>query len=241
MQVPQKVKECGVEQLVFSSKNGKTIPYCQGVYSPEQPNSYAMLLFFHGAGERGDNNLSQLFHGVQQFADFAREHRFKLVVLAPQCPNGQQWVNVPWGSTAHTLPEEPADPMKLALELLDSKITEFNVDKNRIYVSGLSMGGYGAWDAVSRRPDFFAAAFPVCGGADELQAEKLKNLPVLIYHGELDTAVLTQRSRNMYAALKQAGSQSVTYVEVPGGLHDSWNPAYKNPNNLVWFFSQKKH
>ena len=101
------------------------------------------------------------------------------------------------------------------------------------------MGGYGTWDAISRYPEKFAAAFPVCGGADLAMAPKVKNIPILTYHGDSDTVVLTKRTQEMVAAVKKAGG-NITYVEVPNCGHNSWSPAFGEEKNWKWLFEQKK-
>jgi predicted peptidase len=105
---------------------------------------------------------------------------------------------------------------------------------------GVSMGGFGAWDVVTRHPDKFAAAAPICGGADENKAPLIARLPVWTFHGDKDGVVKTKRSRNMIEALKKAGS-TAKYTEYPGVGHDSWNKAFAEPELLPWLFAQKKN
>ena len=128
---------------------------------------------------------------------------------------------------------------RLTLELLDALPKEFSIDRKRIYVSGLSMGGYGTWDILARRPEHFAAAAPVCGGADEATAAKIAKIPVWAFHGAKDTVVKPSRSQNMIAALKKAGG-TPKYTEYPDEGHGSWCPAYRNPELFKWLFAQKK-
>src|SRR5207244_7702516 len=116
---------------------------------------------------------------------------------------------------------------------------EFSIDPKRLYITGLSMGGYGTWDLISRHPELFAAAAPICGGGDEDQAEKIAKLPIWIFHGAKDQAVPVERSRNMVTALKKAGGEP-KYTEYPDVGHDSWVRAYKDPELFAWLFAQKK-
>lgn len=102
------------------------------------------------------------------------------------------------------------------------------------------MGGYGTWDLISRMPETFAAAAPICGGGDENQAEKLIDLPIWVFHGADDTTVPPERSRNMVNAIKAAGGKKIKYTEYPGVGHGSWKPAYADPEFMKWLFSQKK-
>ncbi|MCA9047007.1 MAG: prolyl oligopeptidase family serine peptidase, partial [Planctomycetaceae bacterium] len=125
------------------------------------------------------------------------------------------------------------------LELLDQLIKTHAIDEDRIYVMGLSMGGYGTWDLLARHPEKFAAGVPICGGGDEKQAAKIKEMPIWVFHGDADTAVKVERSRNMVAAIKEAGGKP-KYTEYPGVGHNSWTPAINEPEILPWLFSQKR-
>lgn len=229
-----------MQQLVFKDGEGAALPYCQAVEGKDRPGSYSLLLFLHGAGERGTDNRAQLKHGISQMLDYIRKHGEKVIVLVPQCPAGKQWVDTPWSAESHTIPEQPSEPMALVMKLVDAKIKEFGVDQKRLYVTGISMGGYGTWDLVSRQPDRFAAAIPVCGGADLACADRLKHLPLNVFHGDSDTTVPTIRSRNMVNALKEAGSRKVIYHELYKCGHDSWTPAYNDSRTWEWLFEQRK-
>ncbi len=150
---------------------------------------YPLVLFLHGAGERGADNTSQLLHGVREFAKPENRRLYPCFVVAPQCPTDRRWVEVDWSAPAHTAPENPSEPLRLALDLVDKLAAELPVDRNRIYVTGLSLGGYGTWDAIARRPDLFAAAIPVCGGGDTAMAAKIKDIPIWAFHGDKDPVV----------------------------------------------------
>lgn len=230
----------GLEQLVFHSGDGGALPYCQFVNGADLPGRPALLVFLHGAGSVGDDNWRQARIPGPPIVGFLKRHQVKAVVLFPQCAAGKQWVDVPWDSLSHRMPEHPSEHMGRALELLDSKLGEFQPDPRRLYVGGISMGGYGAWDMASRRPGLFAAALPICGGADTTLAPALKDLPVYTLHGELDGAVPVSRARDMVAALRTAGNRSVTYVELPGTGHNAWDPAFADERALDWLFSQKR-
>jgi predicted peptidase len=197
------------------------------------------VIFFHGAGERGDNNTAQLVHGMNNFASAEIREKYPAFVVAPQCPNNQKWADVDWSADKHTLTKEPSKSMKLSLELLDALQKEFSIDSSRLYVTGLSMGGYGTWDVIHRHPDLFAAAAPICGGGDPAGAKAMAKLPIWVFHGDQDTAVKVKRSREMVEALKAAGSD-VKYTEYAGVGHDSWTATYKDPKFYEWLFAQKK-
>src|SRR5205823_185887 len=136
-------------------------------------------------------------------------------------------------------PVEPSEPLRLVRKMLDQFIAENPVDRSRIYVMGLSMGGFGTWDFAARYPELVAAIAPICGGADDSTAPKLKDIPVWAFHGAQDTAVWPERSRSMVEALKKAGG-NVRYTEYEKVGHDSWSRAFREPDLLPWMFEQKK-
>ena len=199
-----------------------------------------LIILLHGAGERGNNNISQMTHGVKDIIAYGQAKHQPFILIAPQCPVNMQWVNTPWGDPSHVMPEFPSLPMKLALELCEQAASTLPVDTKRIYIMGLSMGGYGTWDAIQRKPSFFAAAMPVCGGGDTHCAAALKDMPIWIFHGDSDGVVKTQRSRDMVAALKSAGGDP-KYTELKGTGHNAWTAAYSNTEALDWLFSQKRN
>jgi len=229
-----------LEKRTYTDAAGKVLRY--RLLRPENYDarkSYPLVLFLHGAGERGDDNEKQLVHGVPQFASAANRQKYPCFLVAPQCPDRLRWVEVDWGAAAHKQPDAPSEPMRLTIELLQALPKEFSIDPRRIYVTGLSMGGFGTWDICARRPDLFAAAVPVCGGADEATAEKIARIPQWIFHGEQDGVVKVSRSRNMVEALKKAGGNP-KYSELPKVGHDAWTPAYANPELFAWLFAQTR-
>jgi len=205
----------------------------------EAGRAYPLVVFLHGAGERGDDNVSQLKYLPTWMAEPERRDRFPCFLLAPQCRANDQWVRVPWGeSQSRPLAREPSDAMKVVLGILDHVISTYPVDENRVYLTGLSMGGYGCWDLALRQPMRFAAVAPICGGGDESQAARLIAVPILAYHGDADQAVPVVRTRRMIEAIRQAGGQPL-YRELPGVGHDSWTAAYTNADGVVpWMFQQ---
>ena len=209
---------------------------------PEKYDSskkYPLLLFLHGSGERGYDNEKQLTHCSMYFADSAIRAAYPCIILAPQCPPGKKWVEVNWKKDSHTMPSKPSFAMKLLLELITEFKNKFAVDTSRMYVTGLSMGGFGVWDIIARKPEWFAAAVPVCGGGDEKIAKKIKDIPVWAFHGAKDKVVKPIRSRNMIQALKQVGGNP-KYTEYPDKQHGSWKSAYKEEDLFKWIFLQKK-
>jgi len=200
---------------------------------------YPLVLFLHGAGERGDDNLITLKHGAKDFAVAKRREEFPCYVLVPQCPKDQKWSNVDWSKESSAQPEAASDSMLTTKELLDDMVENAGIDKHRIYITGLSMGGYGTWDAIARYEGFFAAAAPICGGGDPKLVSKFKKLPIWCFHGDEDKSVKVVRSREMVDALKAIGSP-IKYTEYPGVGHDSWTATFANPDFYQWLFAQQK-
>lgn len=196
-----------------------------------------LVVFLHGAGERGTDNLAQLRHVVRRFAEPAIRTTFPCQVVAPQCPPGLRWVERDWSAPRHDFPPVPSGPQALLLALIQVLREGPTVDPDRVYLIGLSMGGYGTWDLITRQPGVFAAAVPICGGGDESLAQRLVRLPIWAFHGTNDTVVPVSRSRNMVGAIRAAGG-NVRYTEYAGTGHDCWTPASREPDLLPWLFAQ---
>jgi predicted peptidase len=197
-----------------------------------------LVLFLHGAGERGDDNESQLLHGVKHFLTDSIQHEFPCIVLAPQCPLSARWVEVDWSRPSHKMPQISV-PMTQLFALLDSLVAVLPIDTNRVYITGLSMGGFGTWDALARRPGYFAAAMPVCGGGDESTANLMTQTPIRAFHGNLDHLVIPARTVNMVNAVNDAGGHA-EYTIFPKLGHLCWEQVYSNVENIRWLFSQKR-
>ncbi len=214
-----------------------TLPY--RLILPEnydESKEYSLLFFFHGAGERGNDNELQFFHCVQYLADNMPE----TIIVAPQCPAGQQWVDTPWSLGAYSIENVPeSDEMIAVMELLDELIEKYSVDTDRIYASGISMGGFGTWDAIMRHNDVFAAAIAVCGGGDPSQAANLVDVPLFVFHGDKDDAVPVSGSRDTVQAIKDAGGTKVEYVEYAGAGHGIWNDAFATEGLLEKLLNQR--
>jgi len=229
------------EKHAFSSpKDGKSLNYRLLKPQTVSPGeTYPLVLFLHGAGERGNDNEKQLLHGVTSFAEDSMREAFPAFVIAPQCPEGSQWVNGSWEEKPLRQPAQISLPLRLAFELLEETRVKHPVDQDRIYVTGLSMGGFGTWDLLYRHPDDFAAAVPVCGGAAPDIAKTIKHIPVWNFHGAEDPVVPVSLSRGMHEALSKAGG-NIIYTEIPGMGHNSWDVAYDTPEMYRWLFSQKR-
>lgn len=214
------------------------LPY--RIYTPrpiEDETVYPLIVFMHGAGERGSDNTTQLKHGIGSIIRFIERFNKPAFVIAPQVADGHQWVDTPWSDDAHVLPKSPSASMSLLLGLIDSVNQTLPIDRRRIYITGISMGGFGTWDLLMRRPDEFAAAIPICGGGDETSAHLIRDIPVWVFHGGDDQVVKTHRSRNMIEALEGVAGRP-RYTEYPGVGHDSWTVTYDNPEVLQWLFEQ---
>lgn len=232
----------------FIASKNDTLKY--QVLFPKDNNSkkgYPLVIFLHGSGERANDNNLQMKHGSAMFSNPVNEEKYPAIVLFPQCPYNDSWItNIPqrndrgeidWNAQKS---DSIAAPLRRVKELIDYYIANEKVDARRIYVIGLSMGGMGTFDLVARYPNLFAAAVPICGGvkADRLK-EAAKSVNFRIYHGDADNVVSCKGSRDAYTALKEFGA-NVTYVEFPGIEHNSWTPAFNQPDFFEWLFKQKR-
>jgi predicted peptidase len=228
------------EARVFQGGEGDALPY--RLLKPidyDAEKKYPLVIFLHGAGERGDDNERQLIHGGRSFADEALRRRHPAFVVAPQCPVEKKWVEVPWDARQHKAPADPGPTMARVFALLEELQQEFPIDRNRIYAVGLSMGGYGVWDVLGRKPGLLAAAVPICGGGDPAYADKCKSTSVWAFHGGADPVVIPERSREMIKALQAAGGKPI-YTEYAGVGHDSWTLTFDNQLMWDWLFAQRK-
>ncbi len=204
---------------------------------------YPLILFLHGGGERGSDNEKQLSHGSEMFRNPVNREKYPAYVLYPQCPEEGYWAyrNRPETFAPAQMPSgEPVTPvMMLVKGLLDEYLSLPDVDTDRIYVIGLSMGGMGTFDLVIRYPEVFAAAIPICGTVNPSRLEAAKSVSFRIFHGDKDSTVPVDGSREAYKALKRAGT-NVEYIEFPGVNHDSWTPAFNYPGFMEWLFEKRK-
>lgn len=209
----------------------------------DKSRSYPLVLFLHGAGERGNDNEKQLIHGSSMFTEENNRKNYPSIVIFPQCPEGGFWVemerNNPQG---FWFPKNSkiSKPLFLVKKLLDNYRKNESVDKKRIYVMGLSMGGMGTFDIICRYPKYFAAAIPICGGVNTERLKKVKKMPIRIFHGGADPVVSREYSRNAHIELKAEGSVNVEYIEFPGVGHDSWTNAFAYPDFLGWMYYQSR-
>jgi predicted peptidase len=224
------------DKLVYSSSED-SLPY--RLLKPVNPGAlekFPLFIFLHGAGERGNDNEAQIKHIKDLVLDPKYRGKYPCYVLAPQCPKGKWWAD---HSKDGVMLTEPSKPMTLLIALIENLSKEFPIDEDRIYISGVSMGGFGTWYLMARFPDKFAAAIPVCGGGDAKSASKIKDIPTWAFHGALDQVVPPKRSRQMISALQKEGGKP-GYTEYPDVAHNSWVQAYQEPHLLPWLFKQKK-
>lgn len=206
--------------------NGRVHPYV--VYVPpgyDASRAWPVILFLHGAGERGTDGLKQTQVGLGAGIRFYQE-RYPAISVFPQCLPEQRW---------------SGEMAAMALKTLDATMKEYRCDPDRQYLTGLSMGGYGSWLIASEDPGRFAAVAPICGGGSPQEmASRLTKLPIWVFHGDRDRAVPVGRSREMVQAIKDAGGALIRYTEYPGVEHNSWDATYSNPEFASWLFEQRR-
>lgn len=208
---------------------------------------YPLVLFLHGAGERGRDNEAQLTHGWKLFLQDSLRQRFPAIVVFPQCPANSFWSNVQFRydslakKRTFVFSENgaPTVAMRMLEELLTDLHKKYRISKKQQYVGGLSMGGMGTFELVRRQPKTFAAAFPICGGAAPATAGKLRRVPWWIFHGLKDDVVPPELSQNMAAALKATGAD-VKLTLYPEANHNSWDPAFAEKDLLPWLFANRR-
>ncbi len=198
------------------------------------------MIFLHGSGERGNDNEAQLKWGVMNFASDQNMKLHPAFVIAPQCPVNMGWSNFSnRNKNELSIQPSPAKPMELLIALIRQIIKKFPIDTNRIYITGLSMGGFGTFDAIERYPNLFAAAVPVCGGGDLSKAPSISHVPIWIFTGAEDAAVNPILSLDMIVALTKVGAHP-GFTQYPEVGHFSWIGAYSDPMMMEWLFRQHK-
>jgi predicted peptidase len=238
---------------VFAGKN-----YIKGtdtllyrILLPENYNAkkeYPLIIFLHGYGERGNDNQKQLLHVASFFLKDSIRKKLPAIVIFPQCPETDTWSYFKYkldtvthqGDINFTYQENPTNTARLVKLLTDSLINALVADPVRIYIGGLSLGGFGTYDFIERYPGYFAAAFPICGGGDTSFASSIaKNTAVWIFHGSADPVVSVKYSRQYYAVLKQYRAD-VKYSEYEGVGHNSWDNAVLEPGLVEWILEKQK-
>jgi len=225
----------------YTNDKGDSLNYRQLFPDYDTLRKYPLVVFLHGSGERGNDNESQLKWGVMNFANEQTMIKHPAIVIAPQCPANMSWSNFSNKKSSREmyLQPLPSKPMELLIALIQQLIKKLPVDTNRIYITGLSMGGFGTYDAIERYPHLFAAAVPVCGGGDVTRAPSIAHIPIWIFHGAEDAAVNPFFSIDMLEALTKAGAHP-GFTQYPEVGHFSWLGAYSDPLMMEWLFRQHK-
>ncbi len=212
----------------------------------DSAKAYPLMMFLHGAGERGNDNEKQLTHGARLFLRTDVREQFPAIVVFPQCSRNDYWSHVLRhhddinNRSFFFLPDGNATRSMELLQLLVGFILEeYPVDKDRLYLGGLSMGAMGTFELARRKPGMFAAAVAICGGAHPATAAALNSTRWWIFHGEKDDVVPPHFSRSMATALKKAGA-NVKATFYPEANHNSWDAAFAEKDLLPWLFAQKK-
>lgn len=190
-------------------------------YGQDANKRWPVLVFLHGAGESGSDLEKVKVHGPPKL--IAQGKEFPFIVVSPQCPSTREWWN-----------RETLNVM------LDDVLAKYKVDEDRVYLTGLSMGGYGTWEWASRYPERFAAIAPICGGGLPRFAPRLKNMGVWVFHGAKDPVVKLEESQEMVDALKASGATDLKFTVYPEAQHDSWTEAYNTPELYEWFLQHKR-
>ena len=208
------------EETVTKTLSCKYLLFLPEDYGQEEKD-WPLMLFLHGAGERGSDLQKVKVHGPPKIVE--KQEDFPFIVVSPQCPKGDWW-------------DEKLDVLT---NLLDDIVTRYEVDTDRIYLTGLSMGGYGTWALASKYPDRFAAIVPICGGGKRFMAYRLKDTPVWAFHGAKDSVVPLEESEEMVEAINDRGGNAKLTV-YPDAGHDSWTKSYDNQELYEWLLEHRR-
>lgn len=189
-------------------------------YNATESGDWPLVIFLHGAGERGSDLSKVAVHGPPKLV--AEGTEFPFILASPQCPENEWWTEQP------------------VLRLIDHLEATYRIDSSRIYLTGLSMGGYGTWHFACEEPERFAAIAPVCGGGVPYKMRWIKSLPVWAFHGDEDSVVPLEESTRLIDALKRKGNEEVKLTIYPETGHDSWTPTYNNPELFSWMLSHQR-
>jgi predicted peptidase len=208
------------EKTVTKTLSCKYLLFLPEDYGKKQQR-WPLIMFLHGAGERGSDLKKVKVHGPPKIVENQKD--FPFIVVSPQCPTGDWWT----------------DKVEVLINLLDDIVARYKVDKKRVYLTGLSMGGYGTWSLASAYPERFAAIAPICGGGKRFMALKLKDIPVWVFHGAKDRVVPLEESEEMVNAIRKRGGNAKLTI-YPDAGHDSWTQTYNNQKLYDWFLEHRK-
>ena len=204
----------------FDAGKDQTLHYLQFLPERYEEGKHPLVIFLHGAGERGDDLEMLKKHGPPKTA--MQGHGFPFILIAPQCPPDRWW--------------NPDEIIALTRELTKT----LRVDPTRVHLTGLSMGGFGTWACLAKAPELYASGVPICGGGDPKSAETLKNIPIWAFHGEKDDVVPATKTHEMEDAILKAGGKKILSTYYPEAGHDSWTEAYNTPALFAWMMLQQR-
>ncbi len=207
----------------FEKEINITVGFQYLIYLPidydKADKKFPLVLFLHGAGERGTDIEAVKRHGPPRLVETGKD--FPFILVSPQCPESNRWNNQTIALSA----------------LLDEIESKYNVDERKIYVTGLSMGGQGTWSLALAQPHRFAAIAPICGWTDTFEACKIKHLPAWVFHGAKDSVVPLRESEEIVGVLKKCGAEEIKFTIFPEAGHDSWTETYNNDELYEWLLS----
>ena len=245
--VPPKVVAQFEPGIIEVENDGQTTEIPYRIRRPEDLTTdepVPLIIFLHGAGSRGNDNQKQLGWFPEWWVTQSRlGERHRAVIFAPQCPTGGRWASVATDAEGeHQIDASlsPTVPMQAVMKKIKELVADPTIDASRIYLTGLSMGGYGSWDLTSRHPEWFAAVVPICGGGDPSFASRIADsgVPIWTVHGDADRVVPVDLTRTMVGAIRKADGR-VGYTELPGVRHDSWKFAYGPEGLIEWMLAQQ--
>lgn len=238
----EQLPDASLFEAHYHIEGNDTLPYrlYRSQKADTMTDALPLVIFLHGAGERGSDNYMQLKHCIKYFLDDTVTSRYPFMLIVPQCPNDRRWVNTDWSLPEHTMDSMPTAELRGVMTVLDSLVGVGVVDSTQVYICGISMGGFGTWDALQRWPEKFAAAIAICGGGDPAYAEAMNDIPVYIFLGLLDEVVMPSRSIQMYNVLKEVGSKEAILVTYPEMGHVCWDEAFSTPGLFGWLFGKKR-
>ena len=238
-----------IKKESFASVTDGPLPY--RLYTPSNYDGdayhYPVFIFLHGSGERGNDNSLQLKNAVQNLYNDLNSPLYQSIAIFPQCPKENntsdsdlnQWVDTPWKNGNYSIDNVPeSNDLKAVLQILETIKSNYSVNEKRIYVMGLSMGGFGTWDLIMRHTELFAGAIPICGGADTAYASKLVDMPNHTIHCANDSEVPYTGTKAMVEAIKDAGGNKIIYEQLSGYGHNVWDYASTKAGLMNWLFRQ---
>jgi predicted peptidase len=219
------LKQEGQHDQTFEKEITKTLSCKYLLFLPEgygkEQKRWPLMLFLHGAGERGDDLNKVKVHGPPKIVETRKD--FPFIVVSPQCPEDDWWTK----------------KTEMLINLLDDIIARYDVDPERVYLTGLSMGGYGSWALASEYPDRFAAVVPICGGGNRIMSIFLKDMPIWAFHGAKDSVVPVEESKELVEAINARGGNAKLTI-YPDANHDSWTETYNNQEVYDWLLEHRR-